>query len=345
MNKQTDISFWISKETTINKDTLNIILLAHVQPPRGYVNHEQLQCNITEHFSVEEFNEIYQGIVTAGYYIQAVYYNELDFISDFTEHPHRFEHCLIYNLARNGIGDSKKTLIPAFCELVGLNYTTSSSLSCALCRNKYYFSTLLHAHNILVPQSWLLTREGNWINGAPSNGMQVICKPCSESASQGIDESSVFEASPQQFNKLYGTQYIVQEYIDGEECEVPIFKIGKSIKIFPPVGIDLGRKKFLDEQASAENRYDFYCIKNTQSKQTLEEIYNYAQQAFNLMQMNVYGRVDFRINSNGKPYIFDISTTPYTTRHSSFAFDFEQLQLQYCDIYNAIITAAIHRLK
>ena len=101
----------------------------------------------------------------------------------------------------------------------------------------------------------------------------------------------------------------------------------------------------MDEQASAENRYDFYCIKNTQSKQTLEEIYNYAQQAFNLMQMNVYGRVDFRINSNGKPYIFDISTTPYTTRHSSFAFDFEQLQLQYCDIYNAIITAAIHRLK
>lgn len=345
MIKSNDFSFWTSEEKTINKDAINIILLAHVQPPRGYSNHNQLQCSVTEHFSVEEFNEIYQGIITAGYYIQAVYYNELDFISDYMEHPNRFEHCLIYNLSRNGLGDNKKTLIPAFCELVGLNYTTSSSLSCALCRNKYYFTTLLYAHNVLVPQSWLLTKDGNWINGAPSNGMRVICKPCSESASQGINEFSVFEASPQQFNQLHGTSYIVQEYIDGEECEVPIFKVGNSIKIFPPVGIDLGNKKFLDEQTSSENKYNFYCLKDTQSMQTLEAICHYAQHTFNLMQMNVYGRIDFRINASGKPYVFDISSTPYTTRHSSFAFDFELLQFQYCDIYNAIITSAVHKLK
>ena len=57
-------------ENRINKNDLNIILLAHVMEPRGYKNKEQLQCSDTERFSIDEFNEIYQGIVNAGYYIQ-----------------------------------------------------------------------------------------------------------------------------------------------------------------------------------------------------------------------------------------------------------------------------------
>ena len=343
MSKQEYSPFWTKNENKIDKNTLSIILLAHVQQPRGSINKDQLQCNETERVSIEEFNEIYQGIVAAGYYIQSVYFNELDFISDYIEHPARFQNCLIYNLARNGLGDNKKTIIPAFCELVGLNYNTSSSLSCALCRNKYYFTTLFRSHNIPVPRSWLLDNSGNWVNGFPSHKIQVICKPCSESASQGISESNIFYASLEKFKRFHGTSCIVQEYINGEECEVPVFKIGNSIEVLPPVGINLGKKKVLDEQTSADNNYDFYSLKETQSQQTINLICDYAKKAFNLMQMNVYGRIDFRISLDGKPYIFDISTTPYTTRHSSFAFDFNLMQFKYSDIYHAIITAAVKR--
>ena len=61
------------------------------------------------------------------------------------------------------------------------------------------------------------------------------------------------------------------------------------------------------------------------------------------MQMDVYGRIDFRIAADGTPYIFDVSTTPYTTKHSSFAFAFERLGLSYSEIYQAIIFAALQR--
>ena len=159
---------------------VNIILIAHVQEPRGHLNEQQIQCETTERFSIEEFHEIYQGIVSAGFYIQSVYFNELDFISDYIEHTNRFRNCLVYNLARNGIGDNKKTIIPAFCELNGIPYTTSSSLTCALCRNKYYFSTLLESHNIPVPQSWLLDKQGTWSKEYPQVKEIIICKPASE---------------------------------------------------------------------------------------------------------------------------------------------------------------------
>ena len=335
--------FWKQKQVETMRDTLNIILIAHVREPRGHKNIEQLQCSETERFSIEEFNEIYQGIVCAGYFIQAIYFNEIEFINDYTEHPNRFINCLIYSLARNGAGNNKKTIIPSFCELVGLSYTTSPSLSCALARNKYYFSVLLNTHNIPVPKSWLYSENGTWVNGYPPNGTKVICKPCSESASQGINESKVITFSDKYSCKLLKTSHIVQEYIEGAECEVPIVKIGDSIHVFPPVGIDLHGKNILDEETSELYHYDFYKLDKNFSSKTVNSIINYAKRAFQLLQMDVYGRIDFRINRSGQPFIIDISTTPYTTKHSSFAYAFELLGFEYFDVYRAIISAALMR--
>ncbi|MEG6522363.1 hypothetical protein [Desulfotomaculum sp. 1211_IL3151] len=337
--------FWKQDKIENYKKTLNIILLAHVQQPRGHINQAQLQCSGTERFSIEEFNQIYQGIVGAGYYIQAVYFNELDFIEEYTKHPERFVDCLIYNLARNGFGNNKKTIIPAFCELVGLNYSTSTSLTSALCRNKYYFSILLQTHGIPTPRSWLLTEAGTWQDNVPPEGTVIICKPCSESASQGVNNTSIFRFSSKRFEPFHRPNYMVQEYIDGAECEVPVLSIRGTPTALPPVGINLYGNKILDEKASANNHYGFYALEDTQTKATIDAIKKYAEESFQLLQMDVYGRIDFRIDANGNPYVFDVSTTPYTTEHSSFAFDFNNLGFDYNDIYQAIIASALLRSK
>lgn len=338
-----ELRFWEQAQIPVSKAVLNIVLIAHVREPRGHLNTAQLQCSETERFSIDEFNQIYQGVVAAGYFVQAIYFNEIDFINDYIEHPDRYKNSLIYTLARNGLGDNKKTIIPSFCELLGLRYTTSPSLSCALARNKYYFSTLLNAHNLPVPNSWLYTDKGIWINGAPEDGTRVLCKPTSESASQGINESKIVIASPELGSNLFGVSHIVQEYIEGSECEVPIFKVGNTVHVFPPIGIDLQGKSILDEDASEHNQYSFYQLNKRFSSEVVANIQTIAKKAFSLLQMDVYGRIDFRITSNGQPFIFDVSTTPYTTKHSSFAYAFKQLGFEYCDIYSAIISAALLR--
>ncbi len=339
----TDFKFWEQIHVPISQAVLNIVLIAHVREPRGRMNAAQLQCSETERFSIDEFNEIYQGIVASGYFVQAIYFNEIDFINDYIEHPDHYQNSLIYTLARNGLGDNKKTIIPSFCELLRLRYTTSPSLSCALARNKYYFSTLFKAHDVPVPKSWLYTDKETWINGAPENGTKVICKPASESASQGISESKIITVTPELDANLLGTNYIVQEYIEGSECEVPIFKAGNTVYVFPPIGIDLQGKSILDEDASEHNQYSFYRLDKRFSSEVVTTIQEFAERAFRLLQMDVYGRIDFRITQNGQPFIFDVSTTPYTTRHSSFAYAFNQLGFEYCDIYRAVISASLMR--
>ena len=111
------IKFWEHVNVPVSQAELNVVLIAHVREPRGHMNIRQLQCSETERFTIDEFNEIYQGIVDAGYFVQAVYFNEIDFITDYIEHPERYKSSLIYTLARNGLGDNKKTIIPSFCVL------------------------------------------------------------------------------------------------------------------------------------------------------------------------------------------------------------------------------------
>lgn len=336
------INFLNYHNSKIDSSLLDIVLIAHVREPRGYVNSQQLQCSQNERFTVEEFYDIYQGIVNAGFYIKYVFFNELDFISDYTQNPSTYKNSLVYNLARNGAGKNKKTIIPSFCEMVGLKYTTSSSFTCAMCRNKYYFTSLLQANSVPVPQSWFLLKNKEWINHCPPVDTYVICKPASESASQGVDESGIFTIKQDSFDEFVG-DYIIQEYIDGCECEVPIIKMGNEISVLPPVGIDLFGKNILNDINSDENNYGFYQLYDVCSKDTIEKIQDYAKKTFKIMDMDVYGRVDFRVDKNGNPYVFDISTTPYTTKHSSFAYSFEKMGLKYSDIYTAIINSAIVR--
>lgn len=338
-------NYWVNEFTALKKQELCIVLIAHVHSPRGNVNINQIQCSDTERFSIDEFNEIYQGIVNAGFYIQSVFFNEIDFISEYIQRPEYFKKCLIYNLARNGAGNNKKTLIPSFCELVGLEYTSSTALSCSLCRDKYSFSTLLESHGIPTPKSWLWCPSKGWILDSPSLNTEVICKPCAESASQGINENKIFHFTNTNQLNIGHEKCIVQEYIPGEECEVPVFKVGDTIHALRPVGIELKGKRIIDENMSNQYGYNFYDLSISQTEMTISKIMKYAEKAFNLLQMDVYGRVDFRIDSKGNPYVFDVSTTPYTIKHSSFAFAFSQLGLTYSDIYNAIIVSSLSKNK
>jgi hypothetical protein len=49
--------------------SLDVVLVAHVLEPRGHDNLMQLNCSETEHFTLQEFDEIYKGIIDAGFFI------------------------------------------------------------------------------------------------------------------------------------------------------------------------------------------------------------------------------------------------------------------------------------
>jgi len=92
------------------------------------------------------------------------------------------------------------------------------------------------------------------------------------------------------------------------------------------------------------NNYGFYILSDILGVEICEKIMHDAKKIFNLLNLEVYGRIDFRIDKKtNRHYLIDISTTPYLTRHSSFAFAVDKSGVEYSDIFRLIIKASLYR--
>ncbi len=325
-------------------DELEIVLIAHVIHPRGHNNPKQCNCPETEHFSIQEFNEIYKGVVDSGFFIKKVFFNELEFIQDLIRTPNDYNaKTIIFNMCRNGVGANKKTVVPAICDLVGLKYTSSGAGPCALARNKWLFTSILEANGVRCPASGFCIEN---LSDRIQHGSKFICKPNTESASQGIDETSIINL--EELRTWSKCNYLIQEYIDGYECEVPIFCCTNRCIAMPCVGISFPSSRqydILTYQVSRNNDYYFYNLADILGAEIDRVIRDDAQKAFGLLGLQGYGRIDFRIDRQTKQhYVIDISTTPYITKHSSFAFSVEQCGGRYEDIFRIIFSSIFDRL-
>lgn len=324
------------------KDFLEVVIVANVLGPRGHDNMMQLNCPETEHFTPQEFDEIYQGIVDAGFFIKKVFFSELDFIKDIITNINEYSTVIVFNLCRNGTKMNAKTIVPAICNLLKISYTSSSAGSCALARNKLLFTSYLSANGILCPVSG---RHVSDLIDHLSLSSKIICKPNDGSASQGISAESIMSLEDAS-HKCNG-DYLIQEYIDGYECEVPIFCVSDQCLAMPPVGISFSsnvRTDILSYIDTMNKNYGFYSLSDTLSKEICEKIIHDAKKIFNLLNLEIYGRVDFRIDKKThRHYLIDISTTPYITRHSSFAFAVDASGGKYADIFRLIIKASLYR--
>lgn len=330
-----------------NKD---IILLTNTRNHTRNIGDLQIQfANEIEFFDEEEFEEILEGIKDAGFYVEC-YFNEISFINDVLSSKLDSKKIIVYNLARNGKKEGKKSLIPSFCDLLNIPYIGSNAFSISLCRNKYIFSKVLQANNISVPKTWLYLGGRKWANGKPCPGERIIVKPAYESASIGMDEKCIFTYtidSEEYIEDLYikneKKALIIQEFISGYECEVPFFKCETPI-VLDPVGISLNNEYVLDDNILTENisntySYDFYLLDSLLPDIIINEIKTTCHKTIEILGIENYGRIDFRVNHNGNIYITDIAASPYTTKHSSFAFLFEQYNLPYSSIFTTILAS------
>jgi D-alanine-D-alanine ligase len=324
------------------KDFLEIVLVANVLGPRGHDNMMQLNCPETEHFTPQEFDEIYRGIVDTGFFIKKVFFSELDFIKDIITDIMEYSTFVVFNLCRNGTKMNNKAIVPAICDLLKISYTSSSAGSCALARNKLLFTSYLSANGILCPISGRYVND--LIDQLPLDS-KIIYKPNDGSASQGISSESIMSLA-NALHKCYG-DYLIQEYIDGYECEVPIFCVSDQCLAMPPIGISFNSNSHTDilsDIDSMNNNYNFYNLSDILSIEICERIMHDAKKTFNLLNLEIYGRVDFRIDKKTlRHYLIDISTTPYITRHSSFAYAVKANGGEYSDIFRLIVEASLYR--
>ena len=225
---------------------------------------------------------------------------------------------LVFNLCEgiDGVAALEPPVISVL-ELMGMPYTGSSSWTTSLCLRKHVVNTALEHAGLPVPKSAVVRRGG----AIPSVGFPAICKPAAEDASIGVEQRSVVRTSRALAERVGAMlerwdEVLVQRYVEGREVNVGI--LGDAT--LPIAEIDFGhmpkgmwrivtyRSKW--ETGSDEDLGSAPLCPARLPAGVATQLRRVAVAAWRFVGGAGYGRVDMRIDQDGRPWILEVNANP-----------------------------------
>lgn len=292
--------------------------------------------NTAQYYSQAQADEIIRSLQSLGVTVRS-FFSEHDFIVAATSgkilSPSKAR-LVVYTTAEGGTGSGRRALIPALCQLLGLPFLNSGPHACSIARHKFHSNAVLTRVGVRVPATWMYSR-GGWLNGLrPSRGTRVIVKPTYESMGIGVHDDSVtvvataFEDFVRSRTAAFGQPAIVQEFVSGEEVGVPVMGARTSYAL-PIVAF---RKRHGEQYGGQPKTFDDENVARDVSRHLFDaspEQYRAIQEAaltsFEALEMRGAARIDFRVDADGRAWVFDTNESPPPLAPTAFSVAFKAL--------------------
>ena len=253
---------------------------------------------------------------------------------------------LVFNLCEGVQGRSQwEEHVVAVLEFAGVIVTGASTWTLGACRRKAVANAVLARAGLPIPR-WTLA-QGRVDDDFP---LPAIVKPAAEDASAGVDRHAVVTdrkalrarvaAMTEQFDEV-----LIQEYIAGREFNVGF--VGE--RALPIAEIDFatmpeGSWPILTyaakwEPGSADDQGSVpVCPANLPAK-VADRVLRIASAAWSAMQGKGYGRVDLRLDEQGRPWLLEVNPNPDLNDDAGLArmaraagWDYDQLVLRVAEV-------------
>lgn len=233
---------------------------------------------------------------------------------------------LVFNALHGKYGDDG--CIQGALELLGIPYTGSGVLACALSLDKPFAHALLAAAGFSVPRTtvvadhdWLHRPEEVRARIAAAVGYPAVVLPAREGSSIGVsvvaDGSALDGALAEAF--CYDRQALVEEFLDGLEFSVILVGNGLADNSIGNQGND-GVLAFLPTETTTENDFMTYDDKYMPGRSqkitpprvppaTVARIQSEAVRAFRAMGFQGYARMDGFLMPDGRILFTDPNST------------------------------------
>ena len=192
-----------------------------------------------------------------------------------------------------------------------ITYTGTNSSASELCMNKAMTKSIWAQHDLpLAPSVLANIGKSTPIIDFP---LPWAVKPILEGSSIGISKVTHAEELDKALALAwqYDDQALIEQWIEGGEYTVSILD-GKTLPVIQIIA-DHGFYDYESKYHSDETQYLCPCGLPNTLEQQLQSI---ALNAFNIMGAKTWGRVDFILDKDQKPYLLEINTVPGMTSHS-----------------------------
>lgn len=204
----------------------------------------------------------------------------------------------------------------ALLEWQGLPYTGSGVLACALAMDKVMTKRLWSGYGLPVAPECVLSEEMNYAMLCARLGAEVLAvKPALEGSSVGVSRVSSQQELLPAIDKAGGVseKIMVEPWIVGRELTCVVLA-GKAL---PVIEIRAAQEfEFYDFKAKYEaDNTGYFCPAPLEEALALR-VQELAVAAFTAVGGKGWGRVDFILDENNRPWLLEVNMVPGMTSHS-----------------------------
>ncbi len=254
----------------------------------------------------------------------------------------------VFNLCEgiNGLSHMEYK-VAATIELMGLPMTGVTTWTMVLCHRKSVLNAMLSSAGIPIPD-WCAAQK---VSDIPSRfPLPAIVKPLGEDASVGVDQGAVVTTRKALKERVaWGIEQfenvLVQRYIAGREVAVgfvgetmlPLSEI--SFAAMPGDHWPIVTYQAKWDPSSLDYKGTQPVCPADIEPVTAEELVQVATKAWKAVDGSGYGRIDFRIDADGKPWLLEVNPNPDSSPDAGLAnmakaagWDYDALVVRILDV-------------
>jgi D-alanine-D-alanine ligase len=266
-----------------------------------------------------------------------------------------FKPAIVFNMmdafADIGVFDQN---IVSYLELLRVPYTGCNPCGLTLSRDKALSRKLLAYHRIPSPHFTVVP-----LNRKPmlpkKLAYPMIVKSLTYESSIGISQASVVANEEQLVKRVKYihdtilTPAIVEQFIDGRELYVGVIG-NQRLRVFPVWEMSFARMagdnwRIATERVKWSVKYQKRHGIDTAEAQFADglapKIQHLAKRTYRALDLSGYARIDFRMDSQGKPYVIEANANPQLAQAEDFAQSAKAAKMSYSRLLERIMALGI----
>lgn len=221
-------------------------------------------------------------------------------------------------------------------ELLQIPYTGSGPMASALAMDKVMTKRLWLQQDLATPAFFVLQSSNDLQNLTNSLPLPFIMKPPHEGSTVGFSRIESVEQvkAAYELAARFDKTVLAERFIQGRELTVPVLGAGDSARALPIIEIVAPDGNYDFENKYYSNETQYYCPADLPTSLSLQ-VQELARLAYLAVGCEGWGRVDFMLDANQKPWLLEVNTSPGMTTHSlvpmaakAEGMSYEQLCLQ-----------------
>jgi D-alanine-D-alanine ligase len=210
-------------------------------------------------------------------------------------------------------------------------------------------------HDILTPKFQVMETGREKLD--PDLEFPLIVKPNAEGSSKGIGADCVVD-TPEALREAvkavierYNQPALVEEYIKGREFTVGLLGSGKRPRVLPPMEIKFkdttnDRPVYdYDVKQEWEKHVEYTCPAELTDAQ-LKAMEKIARETFWSLDCRDFARIDFRMDDEGKLYVFEVNPLPgLTPGYSDLVLIAKAAGMTYDLLIGEVMSGGLRRLR